>query len=117
MIASTPARFKSKTSPAFAISFKKDWRTSCFKKFVARKYHVHGFASAVADAAAVKLRLAKVQMAAIGFPARVKKIHTPRRRLPLTIIRHDAVAVKIRHADQNLGSVINDILPIHNQRL
>ncbi len=56
-------------------------------------------------------------MAALGFPARVKKVHTPRRRLPVTIIYEAAMPVKIRHADSNLGSFLGEKQPAQNQRI
>jgi hypothetical protein len=56
-------------------------------------------------------------MAAVGFPARVKKIHTPRRRLPVTIFYEAAAPVKIRHVSQNLGTVINEIQPAQARRI
>jgi hypothetical protein len=93
------------------------WRTSCFQFFVARKYKVQGIATATAEATAAKLGLARFQIAATGFPARMKKIHTPRRRIPVTFLSHRPKAVKIRHIDQNLGNLVPKIQPVQNQRI
>jgi hypothetical protein len=92
------------------------WRTSCFHFFVARKYHVREFAGVTAEVTAAKLGLARVQIAASGFPTRVKKIHALRRRLPVTFFYERPVQLKMRHAGQNLGSVLK-MLPVQNQRL
>jgi hypothetical protein len=93
------------------------WRTSCFQFFVARKYKVQGPAAAVANATPAKLGLARFPLGASGFPSRMKKIHPPRRRIPVTFLTEPPAPVKMRHTDQNLGSVVADIQPFQNQRI
>jgi hypothetical protein len=84
---------------------------------VARKYDIREFAGVTAEVTAAKSGLARVQVAASGFASRVKKIHALRRRVPVTFFYERPVQLKMRHAGQNLGSVLNELLPVQNQRL
>jgi len=47
----------------------------------------------------------------------MKKIHPPRRRIPVTFLTEPPAPVKMRHTDQNLGSVVAEIQPVQNQRI
>jgi len=82
---------------------------------VARKYKVQGLATVTVEATAAKRGLARFQIAATGFPSRMKKIHTPRRRIPVTFLKEKPAPVKLRHTGQNLGSVVAEIQPVQNQ--
>lgn len=70
-----------------------------------------------AESTAAKLGLAKSQIAAKGYPYRMKKIPTLRRRIPVTFLDEKAVPVKMRHTGQNLGNVLTEIQPVQNQRI
>jgi hypothetical protein len=84
---------------------------------VARKYKIQGHAAATVEATAAKLGLARFPLVATGFPARMKKIHTPRRRIPVTFLSETPKTVKMRHVGQNVGSVVAEIQTIQNQRI
>jgi len=53
----------------------------------------------------MNLRMASFQLASIGVPPRAQRIHQPRRRLHIQSEPEVPEPVKIRHANQNLGSV------------
>jgi len=93
------------------------WRTSCFQFFVARKYKVQRPAAVVVEATPAKLGLARFPIGASGFPSRMKKIHPPRRRIPVAFLDEPPATVKMRHTGQNLGSVVAEIQPVQNQRI
>jgi hypothetical protein len=93
------------------------WRTSCFQFFVARKYKVQRPAAVVVEATPAKLGLARFPIGASGFPSRMKKIHPPRRRIPVAFLDEPPATVKMRHTCQNLGSVVAEIQPVQNQRI
>jgi hypothetical protein len=94
------------------------WRTSCFIFFVARKYQVRALGvAAMAEASVANLRLSKGQTAAAAFSARVKKLPSPRRRLPVAVFYEPVTTVKIRHIGSNLGSVLGETQPVQNQRI
>jgi hypothetical protein len=84
---------------------------------VARKYKVQGLADVTVEATPAKLGLARFQIAATGFPARMKKIQTLRRRLPVAFLTERPEALKIRHTDQNLGNLTPEVQPVQNQRI
>ena len=69
------------------------------------------------EAAAVNLRLATHQLASIGVPPRARRAYPPRYRLPVTMVVEDARPVKIRHASQNLGTVVSETLPVQTPRV
>jgi len=62
-------------------------------------------------------RLARAQFAALGASPRIKKVSTPRRRLSVVIFPDAAYQVKIRHADQELGSVAAETHALLNQNI
>jgi len=66
--------------------------------------------------AAFTLRMATMSLAGAHVPARARKIPTMRRRLPITILNEPPQPVIIRHALQNLGSVVSGTQPIQSPR-
>jgi hypothetical protein len=62
-------------------------------------------------------RLARAQFAALGGTARIKKISTPRRRLPVTVFPDAAREVEIRHIGQELGSLAKETYALLNQNI
>ena len=62
----------------------------------------------------MNLRLAGLQLASIGAPPRQRPVYRPRQRLQVQTFPEAAQSVKIRHASQNVGTVVspaNEILP------
>jgi hypothetical protein len=90
------------------------WHTSCDESRVARKFDNQSFAPLAASAAAVNLRMASFQLASIGAPPRVQRVHQPRRRLSVQSFPQAPEPVKIRHTSQNLGSVTEEfqVVPV-----
>jgi hypothetical protein len=79
---------------------------------VARKFHAQGFAQSPATAATMSLRMASFQLAAIGAPPRARRVHQPRQRLQVQGFIEAVQPVKIRHASQNVGSVVSKAVPV-----
>ncbi len=90
------------------------WHMSCDQWGVARKYQIQAFVPAPNFAAAMNLRLAAPRLAGIGVPPRARRVHQPRQRLQVQGIVEAAHPVKIRHASQNLGTVVSEIQPIQS---
>ena len=62
----------------------------------------------------MNLRLAGLQFANIGVPPRQRPVYRPRQRLQVQTFPEAVQPVKIRHASQNIGTVIGattEILP------
>ena len=62
----------------------------------------------------MNLRLAGLQFANIGVPPRQRPVYRQRQRLQVQSFPEAAQSVKIRHARQNLGTVVSEtseILP------
>ena len=62
----------------------------------------------------MNLRLAGLQMTNIGVSPRPRTVYRPRQRLQVQSFSEAAQAVKIRHARQNVGTVVSktaEILP------
>ena len=62
----------------------------------------------------MNLRLAGLQLASIGAPPRQRPVYRPRQRLLVQSFPEATQVVKIRHASQNVGTVIStttEILP------
>jgi hypothetical protein len=79
--------------------------------FVARKYYNAGMMRPVVEAAAMNLQTAS-PLAGIRVPPRVRKIPALRRRLPIVMAPEFVQSVIIRHAGQNLGSVVGEPQPL-----
>ena len=60
----------------------------------------------------MNLRLAGLQLASIGAPPRQRPVYRPRQRLQVQSFSEAAQAVKIRHARQNVGTVIGETTEI-----
>jgi hypothetical protein len=84
---------------------------------VARKYKIQGYAAAAVEATAAKPGLARFPIATTGFPTRLKKIHTPRRRIPVTFFSERPKTVKMRHVGQNVGNLVAGTQTVQNQRI
>lgn len=56
----------------------------------------------------MNLRLAGLQITDIGVPPRPRPVYRPRQRLQVQSFSEAAQAVKIRHARQNVGTVIGE---------
>ena len=56
----------------------------------------------------MNLRFAAFQLANIGVPPRAQRVHQPRRRLLVQGFPEAPQPVKIRHARQNLGSLVTE---------
>lgn len=80
------------------------WRTSCCWIRVAKKYKLSSPVSVRGAALAGKPGDGKSTAAGAAFPARLKKIETPRQRLFIAYPGEKPVPVKMRHVDQNLGA-------------
>jgi len=81
------------------------WHTSCDGYGVARKFHNQSFALLKSSTMPMSLRMASMQLASIGVPPRVQRVHQPRRRLQVQGVIEVPQPVKIRHASQNVGTV------------
>lgn len=64
------------------------------------------FTPSPAAAATMNLRLAGLQMTNIGVPPRPRPVYRPRQRLQVQGFPEAPQSVKIRHASQNVGTVI-----------
>lgn len=87
---------------------------SCIDSRVARKFSIQSFAPAP-SAVTMGLRLAAFQLANIGVPPRAQRVHQPRRRLLVQGFPEAPQTVKIRHARQNLGTVVSETQPLQTR--
>jgi hypothetical protein len=84
---------------------------------VARKYKIPGIAAARGDTSTGKSGDAKSPSVGTAFPARMKKIHTPRRRLTVTFLNEQPAPIKMRQPGQNVGNVAAKLHAIQPQRV
>jgi hypothetical protein len=93
------------------------WHTICVTLGVAKKYHPQNFIKGPANGAVMNMRLAMYSAAGMGVPPRAKRVHIPRRRLPVVGFTEPVQAVKIIHAIQNLGSPVTGTQPAQSPRV
>ena len=93
------------------------WHTSCITFFVAKKYQTQYFVNGGTEFVASHVRLPMNPISYIGVPPRAKKVHVPRRRLPVISFPEAACPVKIVHSVQKSDNVLPDTQPTQNQRV
>ena len=93
------------------------WHTSCVTFSVAKKYQTQYFVNGAAEIVTSNVRLPINPISYIGVPPRAKKVHVPRRRLPVISFPEAACPVKIVHAVKKLDTSIPDTQTAQSQRV
>ena len=84
---------------------------------MAKKYQTQYFVGGATELVASNVRLPINPISYIGVPPRAKKVHMPRRRLPVISFPEAVCPVKIVHAAKNQDTVLPETQPAQSQRL